>query len=223
MKIGIIVAMSKEYELLQGIEFPQHEIKLVRSGIGKVNAAMSAIELINDFNPDLVINSGVAGGIDTCLNVADLVIGTETCYHDFYAGEVSDHLKELGFDPTENDIRFVEDNWENPTLGAWGLGWEVWLNGMEVTQFTYFQQVGGLECSPVTGEVTYGLERLAMYLQEVDSVYDLKWNDEITYGEVFQRAEYENSVYAFEECDTEMLFNSFDVYEKEALRLMEKG
>ena len=98
MKIGIIVAMGKEYELLQGISFPQHEIKLVRSGIGKVNAAISAIELINDFNPDLVINSGVAGGIDTCLNVADLVIGTQTCYHDFYAGEVSDHLKELGFE-----------------------------------------------------------------------------------------------------------------------------
>ena len=98
MKIGIIVAMSKEYELLQGVNLPQHEIKLVRSGIGKVNAAISAIELINEFKPDLVINSGVAGGIDTCLNVADLVIGTETCYHDFYAGEVTDHLKELGFE-----------------------------------------------------------------------------------------------------------------------------
>lgn len=98
MKIGIIVAMSKEYELLQGIQLPQHEIRLVRSGIGKVNAAISAIELIDDFNPDLVINSGVAGGIDTCLDVADLVIGTETCYHDFFAGEVKDHLAELGFE-----------------------------------------------------------------------------------------------------------------------------
>lgn len=109
MRIGIIVAMSKEYELLQGIEFPQHEIKIVRSGIGKVNAAISAIELINDFNPDLVINSGVAGGIDSCLSVADLVIGTQTCYHDFYAGEVSDHLKELGFEQfISGDARVID-------------------------------------------------------------------------------------------------------------------
>ncbi|MBR6686470.1 MAG: 5'-methylthioadenosine/S-adenosylhomocysteine nucleosidase, partial [Paludibacteraceae bacterium] len=109
MRIGIIVAMSKEYELLQGIEFPQHEIKIVRSGIGKVNAAISAIELINDFNPDLVINSGVAGGIDSCLSVADLVIGTQTCYHDFYAGEVSDHLKELGFEKfISGDARVID-------------------------------------------------------------------------------------------------------------------
>ena len=132
-------------------------------------------------------------------------------------------LEAIGIDTKAHDIRFVEDNWESTSVGAWGLGWEVWLDGMEITQFTYFQQVGGIECELETGEITYGLERLAMYLQEVDSVYDLKWNDEITYGEVFQRAEYENSVYAFEECNTEMLFNSFDVYEKEALRLMEKG
>jgi len=94
-------------------------------------------------------------------------------------------LTHLGFDLKENDIRLVEDNWENPTLGAWGLGWEVWLNGMEVTQFTYFQQVGGIQCKPITGEITYGLERLAMYIQKVDSVYDIQWNDDITYGDIF--------------------------------------
>ncbi|HSQ87891.1 glycine--tRNA ligase subunit alpha [Romboutsia sp.] len=132
-------------------------------------------------------------------------------------------LEAIGIDPNEHDIRFVEDNWEATAVGAWGLGWEVWLDGMEITQFTYFQQVGGIECELETGEITYGLERLAMYIQEVDSVYDLKWNDEITYGDVFQRAEYENSVYAFEECDADMLFNLFDTYEKEGLKLMEKG
>ena len=124
-------------------------------------------------------------------------------------------LKAIGIDPNEHDIRFVEDNWESTTVGAWGLGWEVWLDGMEITQFTYFQQVGGIECELETGEITYGLERLAMYIQEVDSVYDLKWNDEITYGDVFKHAEYENSMYAFEECDADMLFNLFDIYEKE--------
>ena len=132
-------------------------------------------------------------------------------------------LKEIGIDPSEHDIRFVEDNWESTTVGAWGLGWEVWLDGMEITQFTYFQQVGNIECELETGEITYGLERLAMYIQEVDSVYDLKWNDKITYGEVFNKAEYENSMYAFELCDADMLFNLFDIYEKEALRLMENG
>lgn len=132
-------------------------------------------------------------------------------------------LKEIGIDPSEHDIRFVEDNWEAATVGAWGLGWEVWLDGMEITQFTYFQQVGNIECELETGEITYGLERLAMYIQEVDSVYDLKWNDKITYGEVFNKAEYENSMYAFELCDADMLFNLFDIYEKEALRLMENG
>lgn len=132
-------------------------------------------------------------------------------------------LKEIGIDPSEHDIRFVEDNWEAATVGAWGLGWEVWLDGMEITQFTYFQQVGNIECELETGEITYGLERLAMYIQEVDSVYDLKWNDKITYGEVFNIAEYENSMYAFELCDADMLFNLFDIYEKEALRLMENG
>ncbi|EIS9184304.1 glycine--tRNA ligase subunit alpha [Clostridioides difficile] len=132
-------------------------------------------------------------------------------------------LKEIGIDQSEHDIRFVEDNWEAATVGAWGLGWEVWLDGMEITQFTYFQQVGNIECELETGEITYGLERLAMYIQEVDSVYDLKWNDKITYGEVFNKAEYENSMYAFELCDADMLFNLFDIYEKEALRLMENG
>ena len=138
---------------------------------------------------------------------------------DLYLGS----LKEIGIDPLKHDIRFVEDNWESTTVGAWGLGWEVWLDGMEITQFTYFQQVGGIECELETGEITYGLERLAMYIQEVDSVYDLKWNDEITYGDVFKQAEYENSMYAFEECDSDMLFNLFDIYEKEGLKLMEKG
>lgn len=132
-------------------------------------------------------------------------------------------LKVIGINPDEHDIRFVEDNWEAATIGAWGLGWEVWLDGMEITQFTYFQQVGNVECELETGEITYGLERLAMYIQEVDSVYDLKWNDEITYGEVFKKAEFENSVYAFEKCDIDMLFGLFDTYEKEALRLMDEG
>ncbi|MEH6625472.1 MAG: glycine--tRNA ligase subunit alpha [Motiliproteus sp.] len=136
-------------------------------------------------------------------------------------------LKTLGIDPLVHDIRFVEDNWESPTLGAWGLGWEVWLNGMEVTQFTYFQQVGGLECYPVTGEITYGLERIAMYLQGVDSIYDLVWTEgphgKVTYGDVFHQNEVEMSTYNFEEADTGFLFQCFDTYEKESKRLVEKG
>lgn len=132
-------------------------------------------------------------------------------------------LEAIGINPLEHDIRFVEDNWESTTVGAWGLGWEVWLDGMEVTQFTYFQQVGGIECELETGEITYGLERLAMYIQDVDSVYDLKWNDKITYGDVFKQAEFENSTYSFDECDAEMLFELFDTYEKEALRIIERG
>jgi glycyl-tRNA synthetase alpha chain len=136
-------------------------------------------------------------------------------------------LKALGFDPLEHDIRFVEDNWESPTLGAWGLGWEVWLNGMEVTQFTYFQQVGGLECRPVTGEITYGIERLAMYLQEVESVFDLVWTHgpqgPVTYGDVFHQNEVEMSTYNFEQADVESLFNWFDTCEKESQRLIELG
>ena len=133
-------------------------------------------------------------------------------------------LRELGIHPEEHDIRFVEDNWENPTLGAWGLGWEVWMNGMEVTQFTYFQQVGGLECKPVTGEITYGLERLAMYIQGVDSVYDLVWSDgplgKTTYGDVFHQNEVEQSTYNFEYADVDFLFTCFEQYEKEAQQLL---
>ena len=136
-------------------------------------------------------------------------------------------LAALGIDSNIHDIRFVEDNWESPTLGAWGLGWEVWLNGMEVTQFTYFQQAGGLECYPVTGEITYGIERIAMYLQGVDSIYDLLWSEgpsgSVTYGDVFHQNEVEMSRYNFEEADVTQLFASFDHYEKEALRLVEKA
>jgi glycyl-tRNA synthetase alpha chain len=142
---------------------------------------------------------------------------------DLYLGS----LKALGLDPLEHDIRFVEDNWESPTLGAWGLGWEVWLNGMEVTQFTYFQQVGGLDCRPVTGEITYGLERIAMYLQGVKSVYDLIWNTgpqgTVTYGDVFHQNEVEQSAYNFEEANIELLFEAFDNMEKESQRLIEAG
>jgi glycyl-tRNA synthetase alpha chain len=134
-------------------------------------------------------------------------------------------LKAIGVIPLEDDVRFVEDNWESPTLGAWGLGWEVWLNGMEVAQFTYFQQVGGLSCQPVTGELTYGLERLAMHVFGVDSVYDLPWAKDgertITYGDVFLQNEREMSAYNFEHADVEMLFRHFDDYEKQALRLIE--
>ena len=133
-------------------------------------------------------------------------------------------LRELGFDPQVHDIRFVEDNWENPTLGAWGLGWEVWLNGMEVTQFTYFQQVGGLECAPVTGEITYGLERLAMYIQGVNSIYDLVWADgplgKITYDDVFHQNEVEQSAYNFEHADVAFLFKMFEQCEKECQHLL---
>ncbi|GMR21242.1 MAG: glycine--tRNA ligase subunit alpha [Gammaproteobacteria bacterium] len=138
---------------------------------------------------------------------------------DLYLGS----LKKLGLDPLVHDIRFVEDNWESPTLGAWGLGWEVWLNGMEVTQFTYFQQVGGLDCRPVTGEITYGLERIAMYLQGVDSVFDLSWNDEFSYGELFHQNEVEFSTFNFEQANTELLFRQFDDYERECNRLVEAG
>ena len=134
-------------------------------------------------------------------------------------------LQELGVDPTVHDIRFVEDNWESPTLGAWGLGWEVWLNGMEITQFTYFQQVGGLDCRPVTGEITYGLERIAMYLQGVDSVYDLVWAEHpdltVTYGDIYHQNEVEMSTYNFEHADTTILFEWFNRCESEASRLIE--
>ncbi len=136
-------------------------------------------------------------------------------------------LEALGIDTKKHDIRFVEDDWESPTLGAWGLGWEVWLNGMEVTQFTYFQQAGGLECKPVLGEITYGLERFAMYVQDVESVYDLVWSDgpfgTITYGDVFHQNEVEQSHYNFSHADVEFLLNSFNFYEKEVTRLLDEN
>ena len=136
-------------------------------------------------------------------------------------------LEMMGIDPHVHDIRFVEDNWESPTLGAWGLGWEVWLNGMEVTQFTYFQQVGGLDCRPVTGEITYGLERLAMYIQGVESVFDLVWTHgpqgPVTYGDVFHQNEVEQSAYNFEHADVDFLFTLFDQCEKESGKLIEAG
>lgn len=132
-----------------------------------------------------------------------------------------DSLKELGIDPLDHDIRFVEDNWEAPTLGAWGLGWEVWLDGMEITQFTYFQQVGGLDCSPVSVEITYGLERLASYIQDKENVYDLEWVNGVTYGDVFKQAEYEHSKYTFEVSDAAMLFSLFAMYEEEARKAMD--
>lgn len=140
---------------------------------------------------------------------------------DLYLGS----LAALGFDPLTHDIRLVEDNWESPTLGAWGLGWEIWLNGMEVTQFTYFQQVGGLDCRPVMGEITYGLERLAMYLQGVQSIYDILWADgplgRVTYGDVYHQNEVEQSKYNFELADTAQLFRHFDEYEATCRKLLE--
>jgi len=129
-------------------------------------------------------------------------------------------LKELGLDLQRNDVRFVEDDWENPTLGAWGLGWEVWLNGMEVTQFTYFQQVGGIDCRPVTGEITYGLERLAMYLQDVDNVYKLQWTEGTSYGDVYLQSEKEQSRYNFEHSDIDFLLTAFAAHEKQAAHLV---
>ncbi len=132
-------------------------------------------------------------------------------------------LEAIGIDPREHDIRFVEDNWESPTLGAWGLGWEVWLDGMEVTQFTYFQQCGGIDCKPVCAELTYGIERLAMFIQKVDSVYDIQWVGDTTYGDVHHQNEVDYSHYNFSDADTDMLFKLFDMYEAESLRIIEKG
>ncbi len=132
-------------------------------------------------------------------------------------------LRAIGVDPLEHDIRFVEDNWENPTFGAWGLGWEVWLDGMEITQYTYFQQVGAIDCELESAELAYGLERLALYIQNKNDVYDLDYTDEIKYGDVFRKAEYEHSVYSFDESNKEMLFNQFITFEEEALKLIEKG
>jgi glycyl-tRNA synthetase alpha chain len=144
-------------------------------------------------------------------------------FQELYLGS----LRSLGVDTLVHDIRFVEDNWESPTLGAWGLGWEVWLNGMEVSQFTYFQQVGGLECYPVTGEITYGLERIAMYLQGVDSIYDLVWahgpQGDVSYGDVFLQNEIEMSTYNFQHADVDFLFSAFDQYEKDCVNLTDKN
>lgn len=132
-------------------------------------------------------------------------------------------LARLGINAADHDIRFVEDNWESPTLGAWGLGWEVWLDGMEITQFTYFQQVGGCDVKPVASEITYGLERLAMYIQGVENVYDIKWVGDYTYGDVFHQNEYEQSLYAFKLSDAKLLFELFDKYEAEAVRVIGEG
>ncbi|MEZ7893196.1 MAG: glycine--tRNA ligase subunit alpha [Candidatus Wallbacteria bacterium] len=132
-------------------------------------------------------------------------------------------LEQLGIKRSEHDIRFVEDDWESPTLGAWGLGWEVWLNGMEVTQFTYFQQIGGIDLNPITVEITYGIERLATYIQKVDSIFDIEWVNGITYGEIYHQNEVEQSKYNFERADTSMLFDLFTTYEKESKRLMSEG
>lgn len=138
---------------------------------------------------------------------------------DLYLGS----LTAFGLNPLEHDIRFVEDDWESPTLGASGLGWEVWLDGMEITQFTYFQNAGSQELHPVTSEVTYGLERIAMYLQKVESVYDLMWNSEITYGQIFHQAEVEFSAFNYEEANVEFMFSQFDTFESEAHKLLDKG
>jgi len=132
-------------------------------------------------------------------------------------------LKRFGLNLLEHDIRFVEDDWESPTLGAWGLGWEVWLDGMEITQFTYFQQAGSIDLKPITVEITYGLERIAMYLQKVESVYDIAWNSDVTYGQIFHQAEKEFSAFNFEEANVADLTTSFDNYERDALQLVEKG
>lgn len=132
-------------------------------------------------------------------------------------------LQALGIHPEDHDIRFVEDNWESPTLGAWGVGWEVWLDGMEITQFTYFQQCGGIDCRPVSIEITYGLERLAMYLQNVDAINKIQWNDHINYGDIFWQAEIEQCTYNFEASNPDLLLNLFSLYEQEAAQLIEKG
>ncbi len=132
-------------------------------------------------------------------------------------------LRALGIKPEDHDIRFVEDNWEDAAVGAWGVGWEVWLDGMEITQFTYFQQCGGIDCRPVSIELTYGLERLTMYLQEVDAIAKIQWNDQLTYGDIYMQAEIENSTYNFEASDPDLLFQRFELYQKEAEQLMDRG
>ncbi len=190
--------------------------------LGKIKSLVPGAKSLSDVDLTAELDKLAEGkGLQWRVSVVDFlkVIGADS------SRENRDALaKELGVDPTIHDIRFVEDNWENPTLGAWGLGWEVWLNGMEVTQFTYFQQVGGLECKPVTGEITYGLERLAMYIQGVDSVYDLVWCDgplgKTTYGDIYHQNEVEQSTYNFEYANVDFLFTCFDEYEKEAQYLL---
>jgi len=140
-------------------------------------------------------------------------------FQELYLGS----LERLGIDFLKDDVRFVEDDWESPTLGAWGLGWEVWLNGMEISQFTYFQQVGGLDCRPVTGEITYGLERIAMYIQGVNSMYDLCWNDDYSYGDIYHQNEVEMSKYNFELADVDELFRQFDFFEQQSLSLSQQS
>ena len=134
-----------------------------------------------------------------------------------------DSLRKLGINPEDHDIRFVEDNWESPTLGAWGVGWEVWLDGMEITQFTYFQQCGGIDCRPVSIEITYGLERLAMYLQDVETITKIQWNNQVNYGDIFLKNEVEQCIYNFEASNPELLFKLFELYEQEAKQLLERG
>lgn len=134
-----------------------------------------------------------------------------------------DSLRKLGIHPEDHDIRFVEDNWESPTLGAWGVGWEVWLDGMEITQFTYFQQCGGIDCRPVSIEITYGLERLAMYLQDVEAITKIQWNDQVNYGDIFLKSEVEQCMYNFKASDPELLFKLFGLYEQEAKQLLKRG
>lgn len=133
-----------------------------------------------------------------------------------------DSLRAIGIDPLKHDIRFVEDNWESPTLGAWGLGWEVWLDAMEITQFTYFQQVGGINCELESAEITYGLERIAMYLQDVDNIFDIKWNNELTYGDIFNKSEFEHSVYSFDKANIDTLKSLFNTYEEEGKNALEE-
>jgi glycyl-tRNA synthetase alpha chain len=134
-----------------------------------------------------------------------------------------DSLRVIGIEPAEHDVRFVEDNWESPTLGAWGTGWEIWAEGMEITQFTYFQQCGGYDCKPVSVELTYGLERIAMFIQQVDNVYNIAWNEQVKYGDIYLPQERQHSKYNFETADIDALFKLFEIYEKEALRLLNQG
>ena len=189
-------------------------------------SAMAPVALLDPQPGERILDLCAApGGKSTQIAGRLMGSGLLVCneIHPKRAKILSSNLERLGIDPKQHDIRFVEDNWESPTLGAWGLGWEVWLDGMEITQFTYFQQVGSQDVRPVASEITYGLERLAMYIQGVENVYDIQWTDDYTYGDVFHQNEYEQSVYAFDLSDEKLLFDLFDKYEKEAVRIIEKG